>query len=206
MTIWGLYLSSCKVSKPRPLLPRAGGGGGWGKPSRNHLNNHIGLHSMSQDSERMSEYFGITQDSGMKPELECSISKSLKPQVPVVALLGPIQPGDLGLTGGCQATHLSAGTQGSLSLDNNSQRPWTRCQRRAVSDAHGCGWAPGVWLGHNHGWGQTRQSSRHQLVCLALHTHEEQTCVSECMCFCKHVWCVEGVGSYVTVYKQDAFV
>lgn len=34
---------------------------------------------------------------------------------------GSIQPGDLGLTCGCQAFRLSAGTQGSLSLDNNSQ-------------------------------------------------------------------------------------
>lgn len=34
---------------------------------------------------------------------------------------GPIQPCNLGLTCGCQASCLSAGTQESLSLDNNSQ-------------------------------------------------------------------------------------
>lgn len=96
----------------------------------------------------------------MESGLECSISKS--PSLKSLFLLssGPIQPGDLGLTGGCQATHLSAGTQGSLSLDNNSQEhrdpgQGARDELSVTHRAQGGGWTPGVLLGHKQGWGQT---------------------------------------------------
>lgn len=56
-----------------------------------------------------------------EPEPEYSVSNAYSPKTLVLPSSGSIQPGDLGFTCGCQASHLSVGTQGSLSLDNNSQ-------------------------------------------------------------------------------------
>lgn len=146
----------------------------------------------------------------MESGLECSVSKSPSLKSLFLPSSGPIQPGDLGLTGGCQATHLSAGTQGSLSLDNNSQelrdpgqgaRDELSVTHRAVDGLLECCWDT-TKLGTDpprHGtslyaWLSTHMKNRLVRLC---------ACASESMNVCV---CVEGVGLCVTVYNGDAFV
>lgn len=141
-----------------------------------------------------------------EPGPQCSVCKSLK--FVFLPASGPIQPGDLGLTCGHQTSCLSAGTQESLSLDNNSQElrdPGQGARDKLTVTHAALDGLPGCGCDITVTGDRPNRSPWHRLLCVALHTRMK----NRLACLCappESTWEGMGPGFHAVIYNEDAVV